>query len=577
VKIQPRNYPAELLHFSSELHPVLQRIYHARGVTRQDDLDLALSQLLPVSRLKGVEAAAELLFESIQSGQKIMIIGDYDADGATSTALSVVALQAFGCLNVSYLVPNRFEFGYGLTPEIVNLAAQSSPGLIVTVDNGISSLSGVERAQALGIPVLVTDHHLPGQELPAAAVIVNPNQPDDDFPSPNLAGVGVIFYVMIALFNLLKSLDWFQQHNLVTPQPADWLDLVALGTISDLVPLDRNNRILVWQGLRRIRAGRCRPGIQALLTVAKREHQSVVASDIGYAVGPRLNAAGRLDDMGLGIECLLSASLETALPLANELDRLNLVRRSIEQEMKQQADDILQRDEPVIGAGVSNGLCLYEKSWHQGVIGILASRIKEQYHRPVIAFADGGEGILKGSARSITGLHIRDLLERIDTRYPGMISRFGGHAMAAGLSLEADRFDEFKLAFEQTLDEQIDPSLLEDVLLTDGELKQQELSLTMAELLREAGPWGQGFPEPLFAGEFVLKQQRVVGDIHLKMVLGDDSGDWMIDAIAFNQPKLPDNTEQVLLAYRLDVNEYRGEKTAQLIVEKIASTFETKN
>jgi single-stranded-DNA-specific exonuclease len=576
VKIKPRNYPAEVLHFSSELHPVLQRIYHARGITRQDELDLALSQLLPASRLKGVEAAAELLFESIQSGQKIMIIGDYDADGATSTALSVVALQAFGCLNVSYLVPNRFEFGYGLTPEIVNLAALSAPGLIVTVDNGISSLSGVERAKALGIPVLVTDHHLPGQALPAAAVIVNPNQPDDDFPSPNLAGVGVIFYVMIALFNLLKSLDWFQQRNLLTPQPADWLDLVALGTISDLVPLDRNNRILVWQGLRRIRAGRCRPGIQALLTVAKREHQNVVASDIGYAVGPRLNAAGRLDDMGLGIECLLSASLETALPLANELDRLNLARRSIEQGMKQQADDILQRDKPVIGGG-ANGLCLYEKSWHQGVIGILASRIKEQYHRPVIAFADGGEGILKGSARSITGLHIRDLLERIDIRHPGMIRRFGGHAMAAGLSLEADRFDEFKLAFEQTLDEQIDPGLLEDVLLTDGELKQQELSLAMAELLREAGPWGQGFPEPLFEGKFVLKQQRVVGDIHLKMVLGVDSGNWMIDAIAFNQPKLPENSEQVFLAYRLDVNEYRGEKTAQLIVEKIASTFETKN
>lgn len=576
MKIQPRNYPAEDLQFSSELHPLLQRIYHARGITRQDDLDLTLSQLLPVSRLKGVEAAAELLFESIQSGQKIMIIGDYDADGATSTALAVVALQAFGCRNVSYLVPNRFEFGYGLTPEIVNLAAQSSPGLIVTVDNGISSQSGVERAKALGIPVLVTDHHLPGQELPDAAVIVNPNQPDDDFPSPHLAGVGVIFYVMIALFNLLKSLDWFQQRNLVTPQPADWLDLVALGTISDLVPLDRNNRILVWQGLRRIRAGRCRPGILALLMVAKRTYQNLVAADIGYAVGPRLNAAGRLDDMGLGIECLLSASLETALPLANELDQLNLARRSIEQEMKQQADEILQRDKPVIGGVLSNGLCLYQKSWHQGVIGILASRIKEQYHRPVIAFADAGEGILKGSARSITGLHIRDLLERIDTRHPGMIRRFGGHAMAAGLSLEANRFGEFKQAFAETLDEQIDPGLLEDVLLTDGELKQQELSLTIAELLREAGPWGQGFPEPLFQGEFVLKQQRVVADIHLKMVLGDDSGNWMIDAIAFNQPKLPEHSEQVFLAYRLDVNEYRGEKTAQLIVEKIASTFETK-
>ncbi|MCG7983679.1 MAG: single-stranded-DNA-specific exonuclease RecJ [Candidatus Thiodiazotropha lotti] len=577
MKIQARNQPSEPHRFSAEIHPVLQRIYHARGLTRQEELDLALSQLCPVSRLKGVEAAAELLFETIRAGEPIVIIGDYDADGATSTALSMLALQAFGSDKVSYLVPNRFEFGYGLSPEIVDLASQRSPGLIVTVDNGISSLSGVERANSLDIPVLITDHHLPGQRLPEAAVIVNPNQTDDDFPSPYLAGVGVIFYVMIALYNLLKTNDWFQQQGLKHPQPADWLDLVALGTISDLVPLDRNNRILVSQGLKRIRAGRCRPGILALLAVAKRNYQRVVASDMGFAVGPRLNAAGRLDDMGLGIECLLSEGIDSATAIAAELDRLNHARRAIEQQMKQQAESLLQEQLPSADGVLAQGLCLYEKSWHQGVIGILASRIKEQYHRPVIAFADAGSGIIKGSARSIAGLHIRDLLERIDSVNPGLINRFGGHAMAAGLSLSAERFDDFKHAFEQTLEQQLDPQLLEGVILTDGVLSQEEMNLTLAEQIRAGGPWGQGFPEPMFEGRFAVKQQRVVAEHHLKLVLGDDSGEWLIDAIAFNQPPLSESAGQVLLAYRLDVNEFRGQKSAQLIVEKIASTFETTN
>ncbi|MCG8489414.1 MAG: single-stranded-DNA-specific exonuclease RecJ [Chromatiales bacterium] len=575
MKIQARSLSSEPPRFSSEIHPVLQRIYHARGLTRQEELDLTLSQLCPVSRLKGVEAAAELLFQTIRAGEPIVIVGDYDADGATSTALSVLALQAFGCANVSYLVPNRFEFGYGLSPEIVDLAAQRNPGLIVTVDNGISSLSGVERASSLCIPVLITDHHLPGQQLPEAAVIVNPNQPDDDFPSPYLAGVGVIFYVMIALYNLLKTNDWFQQQGLKHPQPADWLDLVALGTISDLVPLDRNNRILVSQGLKRIRAGRCRPGILALLAVAKRNFQRAVASDMGFAVGPRLNAAGRLDDMALGIECLLSEGHDSATAMAAELDRLNHARRAIEQQMKQQAEALLQEQLLPADGVLAQGLCLYEKRWHQGVIGILASRIKEQYHRPVIAFADAGSGVLKGSARSIAGLHIRDLLERIDSANPGLISRFGGHAMAAGLSLPAERFDDFKHAFEQTLERQMDPQLLEGVILTDGALKQEEMSLALAELIRAGGPWGQGFPEPMFEGRFTVKQQRVVAEHHLKLVLGDDSGEWLIDAIAFNQPPLSERAGQVLLAYRLDVNEFRGQKSAQLIVEKIASTFET--
>jgi single-stranded-DNA-specific exonuclease len=525
--------------------------------------------MLPVSRLKGVQEAAKLLHRYIDRHAHILIVGDYDADGATSTTLAMVALRSFGCQSLSYLVPNRFEFGYGLTPEIVDLAAQKAPDLIVTVDNGIASHSGVQRASELGIPVLITDHHLPGTQLPQAAVIVNPNQPDDTFPSPNLAGVGVIFYVMAALFNRLRSSNWFHHHNLIQPNPADWLDLVAIGTISDLVALDRNNRILVWQGLRRIRAGRSRPGILALLEVAKRNPVRVVAADIGYAVGPRLNAAGRLEDMGLGIECLLSEHLEEARAMARELDRLNQMRRTIEQEMKQQAAELLAHIDKPSKSGVPEGFCLYDKRWHQGVTGILASRIKEQYHRPVIAFADAGDGILKGSARSIHGLHMRDLLERIAARHPGLIHRFGGHAMAAGLSLKDTAFEVFKQYFEHEVRVSMDSAMLEGVMMTDGELRQDELNLDLAQCIREGGPWGQGFPEPLFEGFFFLKHQRVVSDLHLRLSLGCDASDWSIDAIAFNHSSVPEGTYQIGLTYRLSVNEFRDRKTAQLIVETI--------
>ncbi|MCU7830248.1 MAG: single-stranded-DNA-specific exonuclease RecJ [Candidatus Thiodiazotropha sp. (ex Myrtea sp. 'scaly one' KF741663)] len=553
------------------IHPVLQRIYASRGICNEDELDLSLAHLLPVSRLKGVEAAAELLIETLKQGQPILIVGDYDADGATSTALAILALNAFGAKDVSYIVPNRFEFGYGLSPEIVELAAAREPGLIITVDNGISSHSGVERANELGIPVLVTDHHLPAETLPAAAAIVNPSQPGDDFPSKNLAGVGVIFYLMAALNNCLKSAGWFEQQALASPNVADWLDLVALGTVTDLVPLDRNNRILVSQGLKRIRAGCCRPGIRALLEVAKRPLSRVVASDIGFAIGPRLNAAGRLEDMGVGIECLLTESLTVALEMAAMLDELNRSRRTIEQEMRFQAERILERLHEMSEGELPAGLCLYDGSWHQGVVGILASRIKDQYHRPVIAFADGGEGVLKGSARSIKGLHMRDLLDRIATLHPGMLKRFGGHAMAAGVTLDTGSFQTFKTAFEQEVENMIDPGMLQGLLLTDGELRVDELSLEMAQLLRDGGPWGQAFPEPLFEGEFRLQHQRVVGESHLKLKLSAGPGEETIEGIAFNQPALPENTQAVKLAYRLDVNEFRGLKQAQLIVEYIQS------
>ncbi|MCU7808696.1 MAG: single-stranded-DNA-specific exonuclease RecJ, partial [Candidatus Thiodiazotropha sp. (ex Semelilucina semeliformis)] len=433
------------------------------------------------------------------------------------------------------------------------------------------SHSGVERANELGIPVLVTDHHLPAETLPAAAAIVNPSQPGDDFPSKNLAGVGVIFYLMAALNNCLKSAGWFEQQALASPNVADWLDLVALGTVTDLVPLDRNNRILVSQGLKRIRAGCCRPGIRALLEVAKRPLSRVVASDIGFAIGPRLNAAGRLEDMGVGIECLLTESLTVALEMAAMLDELNRSRRTIEQEMRLQAERILERLHEMSEGELPAGLCLYDGSWHQGVVGILASRIKDQYHRPVIAFADGGEGVLKGSARSIKGLHMRDLLDRIATLHPGILKRFGGHAMAAGVTLDTGSFQTFKTAFEQEVEKMIDPGMLQGLLLTDGELRVDELSLEMAQLLRDGGPWGQAFPEPLFEGEFRLQHQRVVGESHLKLKLSAGPGEETIEGIAFNQPALPENTQAVKLAYRLDVNEFRGLKQAQLIVEYIQS------
>ncbi len=557
---------------ADNLHPVLQRIYAARGVASTAELDLSLARLWPISRLKGVGQAAALLAEKIVAGESVLIVGDYDADGATSTALAMRALSACGAQAVDYLVPNRFDFGYGLTPELVEVAAERTPGLIITVDNGISSIAGVARASELGIPVLVTDHHLPAERLPAAAAIVNPNQPGDDFPSKHLAGVGVLFYLMVALQKRLKSDGWFERRGLPDPSPADWLDLVAVGTVADLVPLDRNNRILVSQGLRRIRAGRCRPGIRALLEVANRSLSRAVASDIGFVVGPRLNAAGRLEDMGLGIECLLTDSPQAAAEMAEELDRLNRSRRAIEQEMRQQAERSLERLHRLSEGELPDGLCLYDPEWHQGVVGILASRIKDQYHRPVIAFADGGEDVLKGSARSISGLHMRDLLERIASRHPGLVQRFGGHAMAAGLSLERANFEAFKAAYESEVSSSVEPAMLQGTLLTDGELREEELCLDLAQLLRDAGPWGQGFPEPLFEGEFRLLQQRVVGESHLKLRLGTLAGGDAIDGIAFNQPALGNAVSRVKLAYRLDVNEFRGLRTPQLIVEYIQST-----
>ncbi|PIJ48999.1 single-stranded-DNA-specific exonuclease RecJ [Erwinia sp. OLTSP20] len=551
---------------NDSLSPLLYRLYAQRGVADLRELERGVKYLHPYHSLHGIDAACAMLQQALADNQRIMVVGDFDADGATSTALTVLALRSMGGRNVEFLVPNRFEDGYGLSPEVVGQAAARGAQLIVTVDNGISSHAGVACANQKGIPVLITDHHLPGDTLPAAAAIVNPNLAACEFPSPALAGVGVAFYLMLALRARLRDSGVTTLPNL-----AALLDLVALGTVADVVPLDANNRILVWQGLSRIRAGQCRPGIRALLEIARRDLRSLVASDLGFALGPRLNAAGRLDDMSVGVSLLLTEDLAEARMLAAELDALNQTRKEIEQGMQSEALALCDNIEDSSEA-LPYGLAIYHPQWHQGVIGILASRLKDRFHRPVIAFAPAGEGILKGSGRSIQGLHMRDALERLDTLNPGLILKFGGHAMAAGLSLEAAKFDDFRQQFSALMHQQLDETALEGIIWSDGELSAGEMTLATAEMLCEAGPWGQGFAEPLFDGKFTLLQQRLVGERHLKMMVEPVGGGPLLDGIAFNiDPSCwPDSSvKQVELAYQLDINEFRGQRTLQLIVEHI--------
>lgn len=556
---------------ADSLPPLLRRLYASRGVKSDRDLERSVKGMLPWQQLTGIDDAVTHLYNAMREGLRIIVVGDFDADGATSTALSVLALRSLGCDNVSYLVPNRFDDGYGLSPEVVDQAHARGAQLILTVDNGISSYAGVARAHELGIPVVVTDHHLPGDTLPEAEAIVNPNLRDCDFPSKSLAGVGVAFYLMLALRAFLRDNGWFEARGIAMPNLAELLDLVALGTVADVVPLDANNRILTWQGLSRIRAGRCRPGIKALLEIANREAHKLAASDLGFALGPRLNAAGRLDDMSVGVALLLCDNLGEARQLASDLDALNQTRKEIEQGMQAEALTLCEQLERS-SETLPGGLAMYHPEWHQGVVGILASRIKERFHRPVIAFAPAGEGVLKGSGRSIQGLHMRDALERLDTLYPGMMLKFGGHAMAAGLTLEEANFDAFQQRFGDLVTEWLDPALLQGEILSDGPLTAQEMTLEVAEMLREAGPWGQMFPEPMFDGEFRLLQQRLVGERHLKVMLEPVGGGPLLDGIAFNVDTAiwPDNgVRQVKIAYKLDVNEFRGNRSVQLIIENL--------
>jgi len=553
----------------STLHPVLQKVFSHRKVRAPEEIEYSLANLTGFNQLKGIDEAAKIIVNAIKSNQKILIVGDFDADGATSTAVSLRVLKMFGHSNVTSLVPNRFNFGYGLSPELVEVACQDKPDLLITVDNGISSIEGVAAARAAGIQVVVTDHHLAGRELPDANAIVNPNQPGCDFPSKNLAGVGVIFYVMLAVRARLREQTYFGD-QVAEPNMGSVLDLVALGTVADVVPLDANNRILVSQGLKRMQAGKACAGIQAILKIAGRDITRIVSSDLGFAIGPRLNAAGRLEDMSLGIECLVTDDFNRATLIAQQLDELNRNRREIEQGMQQQAMKSLEYLEEAIGqTQLPYGISLYNADWHQGVIGILASRIKEKFNRPVIVFASDDDTVIKGSARSIKGLHIRDVLDTISTQHPGMIIKFGGHAMAAGLSMKKADFQTFETAFNEVVKQQADKEMLQGVIESDGELSGAEFSLPLAEAIRNAGPWGQGFVEPLFDGEFEVIDWRIVGEKHLKMELQAEDAEQSISAIAFNMPseRIRESDGFIRAAYRLDVNEFRNKKTAQLIVE----------
>ena len=585
LRVVRREVDAARLARLAHLPPVLARAYAARGIGDADDLAQSLDRLLRVSTLDGIDAAVQLLLAHRRSDGRVLVVGDYDADGATSSALIVRALRAYGWPEVDFLVPNRFEYGYGLTPEVVELADARASTLIVTVDNGISSVAGVAAARARGIEVLVTDHHLAGAELPAADAIVNPNLPGAAFGSRCLAGVGVAFYVVSALH---RALD-----DAALPKPSTWLDLVALGTVADVVPLDRNNRVLVAQGLQRIRAGRCTPGVRALLEAGGRTLAGVVASDLGFAAAPRLNAAGRLDDMSIGIRCLLTDSPTEALAIAARLDQLNAERRSIEARMQEEAIAAVRhlKDPDGLGDGPADagggggtagaargarrrhGLCLYDPGWHQGVVGLVAGRIKERVRRPVIAFADAGEGELRGSARSVAGVHVRDVLDAVSKRHPGLLGRFGGHAMAAGLTLARERLDEFAAAFDAEVARWQAGGSLADIVETDGALGAEDISLANAEALRAAGPWGQAFPEPSFDQTFRIVRTRTVGERHLKLWVEAPGEGRRFDAIAFNfhqgrDPARPLPTEAHLV-YRLDVNEYAGERRLQLLVDHL--------
>jgi single-stranded-DNA-specific exonuclease len=553
----------------SETNTVLKRIYLARGIKSDADLQRGLAQLPSPWLLTGMEAMVIYLITAIEQQKKIVIVADFDADGATSCTVAMLGLHLLGAENVDFIVPNRFEYGYGLTPEIVDLVIEKQAEVLVTVDNGISSLAGVAAAKQAGMQVLVTDHHLPGEQLPDADAIVNPNLPNDEFPSGALAGVGVMFYILMAMRSRMREQGWFMTRNIIEPNLAQLLDFVALGTVADVVALDQVNRILVHQGLLRMRSGKVHAGIKALVEVSGRSVHSLAASDLGFAIGPRLNAAGRMDDMSVGIQCLLADDELYAKQLAMQMDELNSDRREVEGQMKQEAMVLLKEMKALDAQHLTAGVCLYNEDWHQGVIGILASRIKERLNRPVIAFANADNGEIKGSARSIPGVHIRDVLSDIATAHPKVLQKFGGHAMAAGLSIQLHDYPVFMLAFDKAVERRLVDMDLAQKVYTDGELNVAEMTIGFCELLQSAGPWGQEFPEPLFHGVFDVVQSRIVGEQHLKLVLRQAVGEQLIDAIAFfvERPEYWLGIRQVKIAYKLDINEYKGQRSIQFIID----------
>ena len=571
MKIQQR--PAvDSSHLPAQLHPVIRQIYAHRGIHHAADIKRSTKELLHFQQLRGVDHAVNLLHQSMLANKRITIVGDFDADGATSTAVMMRAMTMMGYSNHGYLVPNRFEFGYGLSPEIVTMAADEGAEVIMTVDSGINCHAGVDLAKSLGLQVIITDHHLPGESLPNADAIVNPNQPDCPFASKSLAGVGVAFYLMSALRSHLQGQRWFEQRGIAPPNLASLLDLVALGTVADVVPLDSNNRIFVHQGVQRIRAGKCCAGITALLRIAKRPQQDIDASTMGFVLGPRLNAAGRLDDMSLGIQCLLSDTADEAIGLAIKLDELNTERKEIELGMQKEAESILQSLSAAQTAqSVPHGIVLYDETWHQGVIGIVAGRVKDKYFRPTIVFAEQDEHTLKGSARSIAGLHIRDLLEEVNKRYPDIILKFGGHAAAAGLAISKQQYPNFVSRFEQVCQEWLAEHELQDYVLSDGHLPAECANINFVEQLKAAGPWGQSFPEPVFDDQFRVVNRKVLQGKHLKLVLQGKQGQ-LLDGILFNAEAflLTQPLEYVHVAYQLDINKFRDKVSLQLLIRSLS-------
>jgi single-stranded-DNA-specific exonuclease len=568
-KIINRDVP-DGINLPDSIHPVLKRIYASRNIKSSEDLDYSLGSLIPYEELGGINDAVILLQEMMTQKKRILIVADFDADGATSCALAIRGLTAMGAEDVIYVVPNRFEHGYGLSPKIVDVALDHDPDLIVTVDNGISSISGVEHAKKNGIKVLITDHHLPGDKLPSADVIINPQLKDNKFPSKNLAGVGVVFYILLALRAKLKAENWFDEKNIKYPNLANLLDLVALGTISDLVPLDKNNRTMVAHGLKLMRKNKSKVGILAILNQSGRQLSTLTSGDLSFAIAPRLNAAGRLTDMSLGIECLLTDDKENATEMAKKLNQLNIERRQIQDNMEEQAFTEFEKHLQDTSKKIPHGICIYNQNWHQGVVGILAAKIKEKFNRPVIVFAKECQGILKGSARSITELHIKDVFDEIARLYPKLILTFGGHAMAAGLTIEESQFDRFSDVFNKVVNQYISSDSLEDQCLTDGELSGDDFSLPLALAIQNAGPWGQSFPEPIFVGQFKILDKRIVGESHLKLKLQSRNNN-TLDAIAFNMTDddWPSKLEQITSTYRLGINHYRGHSQVQLFIEHI--------